>query len=130
MSEDLPGHELPVYDIVGIGFGPANLAMAAALAEHNAAADRDRVVTGHFLERQPAFGWHRGMLIGDATMQVSFLKDLVTMRNPSSDYSFLHYLQSRGRLVEFINHKVLFPLRIEFHDYLEWAAERMSHAVE
>jgi L-ornithine N5-oxygenase len=29
-----------------------------------------------------------------------------------------------------MNHKTLFPLRIEFHDYLEWAARRMSHLVE
>ena len=64
------------------------------------------------------------MLIEDATMQVSFLKDLVTMRNPTSAFSFVSYLHERGRLVDFINHKTLFPLRIEFHDYLEWAARR------
>lgn len=37
------------------------------------------------------------MLIDDATMQVSFLKDLVTLRNPASEFSFLCYLQSKGR---------------------------------
>jgi L-ornithine N5-oxygenase len=120
--------EPEVLDLVGIGFGPSNLGLAIAIGEHNRTSSRP--LTATFLERQAAFGWHRGMLIGDATMQVSFLKDLVTMRNPSSDYSFLTYLQSRGRLVEFINHKVLFPLRIEFHDYLEWAASRLSHVVE
>ena len=38
------------------------------------------------------------MLIDDATMQVSFLKDLVTLRNPGSDFTFLrfHY-GARGR---------------------------------
>jgi L-ornithine N5-oxygenase len=116
----------PVYDIVGIGFGPSNLALAIAVAEHNAAATDPEPVTAHFLERQPSFGWHRGMLIEDATMQVSFLKDLATMRNPASEFSFLCYLHSRGRLVEFINHKNLFPLRIEFHDYFEWAAARVD----
>jgi L-ornithine N5-oxygenase len=70
------------------------------------------------------------MLIDDATMQVSFLKDLVTMRDPTSAHSFVAYLHDRGRLVVFMNHKTLFPLRIEFHDYLEWAARRMSHLVE
>ena len=49
-----------------------------------------------FLERQPRFGWHRGMLLDDATMQVSFLKDLVTLRNPASDFSFLS-LPARAR---------------------------------
>jgi L-ornithine N5-monooxygenase len=69
------------------------------------------------------------MLLDDATMQVSFLKDLVTLRNPASGFSFLCYLQSRGRLVDFVNHKTLFPLRVEFHDYLEWAAAQVADQV-
>ena len=52
------------------------------------------------------------------------------MRDPTSDFSFLCYLQDRGRLVDFLNHKTLFPLRIEFHDYFEWAAARVAHLVE
>jgi L-ornithine N5-oxygenase len=113
----------PVYDVIGVGFGPSNLALAIAMAESG------DEVTGLFLERQPHFGWHRGMLIEDATMQVSFLKDLVTMRNPTSEFSFLSYLHSADRLVDFINQKSLFPLRVEFHDYLEWAAGRLDHSV-
>ena len=63
----------------------------------NRAPDCRRVSpTVRFLERQPRFGWHRGMLIDDATMQVSFLKDLVTLRNPTSEFSFLCYLQEPG----------------------------------
>ncbi|NBH11919.1 lysine N(6)-hydroxylase/L-ornithine N(5)-oxygenase family protein [Amycolatopsis sp. SID8362] len=119
--------EVPIYDIVGVGFGPSNLALAIALAEHNAGAGEP--VTAHFLERQPKFGWHRGMLIDTATMQVSFLKDLVTMRNPTSGFSFLNYLHEAGRLVDFINHKNLFPLRVEFHDYFEWAAAKVDDVV-
>ena len=121
------GERVPVYDVVGVGFGPSNLALAIALAEHNAG--RAEPVTAHFLERQPKFGWHRGMLIDTATMQVSFLKDLVTMRNPTSEFSFLNYLHGAGRLVDFINHKNLFPLRIEFHDYFEWAAAKVDDVV-
>ncbi|WP_459805752.1 lysine N(6)-hydroxylase/L-ornithine N(5)-oxygenase family protein [Herbidospora sp. RD11066] len=118
-----------VYDVLGIGFGPSNLALAIAIEEHNAqAAPSDRMAAA-FLEKQPRFGWHRGMLIDDATMQVSFPKDLVTMRNPASEFSFLCYLQDKGRLVDFLNQKTLFPLRAEFHDYFEWAAARMAHAV-
>ncbi|GAA2820154.1 hypothetical protein GCM10020220_005520 [Nonomuraea rubra] len=63
-------------------------------------------------------------------MQVSFLKDLVTMRTPTSEFSFLCYLQDRDRLIDFINHKTMFPSRMEFHDYLEWAAARFSDQVE
>ncbi|WP_406364129.1 lysine N(6)-hydroxylase/L-ornithine N(5)-oxygenase family protein [Streptomyces sp. NBC_01579] len=119
-----------IYDVLGIGFGPSNLALAIAVQEYNAqVAESDRITAG-FLEKQPRFGWHRGMLIDDATMQVSFLKDLVTMRDPASDFSFLCYLRERGRLVDFLNQKTLFPLRIEFHDYFEWAAARVAGLVE
>ncbi|MDF5758249.1 lysine N(6)-hydroxylase/L-ornithine N(5)-oxygenase family protein [Spongiactinospora sp. TRM90649] len=107
----------PVHDVVGIGFGPSNLALAVALEEEYGSG-----VNAVFFERQPGFGWHRGMLIDGATMQVHFLKDLVTLRNPASGYSFLSYLRERGRLVDFINHKTMFPTRLEFHDYLEWVA--------
>lgn len=116
-------------DVLGIGFGPSNLALAIALDEHNKMTS-GRALRAVFFEKQPRFGWHRGMLTDAATMQVSFLKDLVTMRNPTSDFTFISYLHSQGRLVDFINHKILFPLRIEFHDYLEWAASRMDDLVE
>ncbi|MEU0392255.1 lysine N(6)-hydroxylase/L-ornithine N(5)-oxygenase family protein [Streptomyces sp. NPDC006208] len=129
MSQVLPGDAPLVHDLIGIGFGPSNVAMAIALGEHNARVGRQEAVTAHFFEQQPSFGWHRGMLIDDATMQVSFLKDLVTLRNPASEYSFLCYLQSKGRLVDFVNHKNLFPLRVEFHDYFEWAAAKVDDMV-
>ncbi|MFI9392705.1 lysine N(6)-hydroxylase/L-ornithine N(5)-oxygenase family protein [Streptomyces bauhiniae] len=118
-----------VHDVLGIGFGPSNLALSIAVEEHNAGLSAGHRLNALFLERQSGFGWHRGMLIDDATMQVSFLKDLVTLRNPTSDYSFLCFLRERGRLIDFLNQKTLFPLRMEFHEYFEWAAERVSHLV-
>ncbi|MEW1891747.1 lysine N(6)-hydroxylase/L-ornithine N(5)-oxygenase family protein [Streptomyces sp. NBC_00523] len=129
MSQARPGDAAPVHDLIGIGFGPSNVAMAIAISEHNARSGTREAVTAQFFEQQPAFGWHRGMLIDDATMQVSFLKDLVTLRNPSSEFSFLCYLKSKGRLIDFINHKNLFPLRVEFHDYFEWAAAQVDDLV-
>lgn len=129
MSQVDPGDAPLIHDLIGIGFGPSNVAMAIALSEHNARVGRQEAVTAHFFERQPSFGWHRGMLIDDATMQVSFLKDLVTLRDPSSEYTFLRYLQSRGRLIDFVNGKNLFPLRVEFHDYFEWAAAKVDDMV-
>src|SRR5215207_1130016 len=122
MTEQSFGGDV-VHDIVGVGFGPSNLALAIAAAESPAP------VSAVFLERQAAFGWHRGMLLDDATMQVSFLKDLVTLRNPTSEFSFLRYLHSQGRLIDFINHKNLFPLRVEFHDYFAWAAAQVDDQV-
>ncbi len=124
----VPATDRPVHDLVGVGFGPANLGLAIALAERGADGSGP-ALDGVFLERQEAFGWHRGMLLEDATMQVSFLKDLVTPRNPASDYGFLSFLHHAGRLHDFINHKTLFPLRREFHDYLSWCADRVADRV-
>jgi L-ornithine N5-oxygenase len=118
-----------VYDVVGIGFGPSNLALAIAIEEYNAHRPAPQRIRAVFVERQDTFGWHRGMLFTDATMQVSFLKDLVTLRNPASGYSFVSYLHARGRLADFINYKSMYPLRVEFHDYLEWAAGRVGEPV-
>jgi L-ornithine N5-oxygenase len=118
-------HEPVALDLVGVGFGPSNLGLAIALAERSGPA-----LSVRFLERQERFGWHRGMLLEDATMQVSYLKDLVTLRNPASGYGFLSYLHERGRLVDFINYGSPFPTRIEFHDYLEWAAAGFADRVD
>lgn len=120
MTESTPGGD--ILDVVGIGFGPSNLALAAALSEDGTAA-LGRSAGMLFFERSERFSWHRGMLLDGATMQVSFLKDLVTLRDPRSRFSFLSYLHEAGRLSDFINHKALFPSRVEFHDYLEWVAE-------
>ncbi|MFD9907512.1 lysine N(6)-hydroxylase/L-ornithine N(5)-oxygenase family protein [Streptomyces sp. NPDC059063] len=112
--------EHEIYDIVGIGFGPSNLSLAIAIEEHQANAG-DKPVTAAFFERQAAFGWHRNMLLPQATMQISFLKDLATFRNPLSRYSFVSYLHASNRLVQFVNNQDFFPTRQEFHQYLEWA---------
>ncbi|MER6913620.1 SidA/IucD/PvdA family monooxygenase [Streptomyces sp. NPDC000594] len=119
----------PTEDLVGIGFGPANLALAIAIEEHNAQCGPGRALRSVFTERQPEFGWHRGMLLAGATMQVSFLKDLATMRDPGSRFTFLRYLHERGRLADFINQKSFFPSRVEFHDYLRWCAGTVEQRV-
>ncbi len=129
-ATDDPGHPAPVLDLVGIGFGPSNLGLGVSVEEHNRRVDPAHRVRARFLERQPRFGWHRGMLIADARMQVSFLKDLATLRDPTSSYSFLNYLSERGRLVDFLNRQSFFPTRLEFHDYLDWAAQRVEVPVD
>ncbi|MFF8960215.1 lysine N(6)-hydroxylase/L-ornithine N(5)-oxygenase family protein [Streptomyces sp. NPDC014894] len=120
---------IPTEDLVGIGFGPANLALAIAIAEHNGQCAPDRTIRSAFVERQGDFGWHQGMLLEGATMQVSFLKDLATMRDPGSRFTFLRYLHDRDRLADFINQKSFFPTRVEFHDYLNWCAASFADRV-
>jgi L-ornithine N5-monooxygenase len=118
-----PGAEVDV-DLLGLGFGPSNMALAIAVEEHNAtAAEPLRAV---FHERQATSRWHHGMLFDDAHMQVAFAKDLVTLRNPTSDYSFLAFLHEQDRLVDFLNRGSLTPLRVEFAAYLRWAAARLG----
>ncbi|KUM99172.1 L-lysine 6-monooxygenase [Streptomyces yokosukanensis] len=122
-----------IHDVVGIGFGPSNLSLAIALEEHGASAPQ-HPITSHFFERQPTFGWHRNMLLPSTTMQISFLKDLATFRNPMSRFSFVSYLHASNRLVQFVNNQDFFPTRQEFHQYLEWAAaglrDRVTYGAE
>ena len=108
-------------DVIGIGFGPSNLALAVALRERGS-----RLRAG-FLEAKPAFAWHPDMMLAGTDMQVSFLKDLVSLRNPRSGFSFLSYLHAKGRLSRFINRKTFFPSREEFNDYLGWIAGQFSN---
>ncbi|MFM9272162.1 lysine N(6)-hydroxylase/L-ornithine N(5)-oxygenase family protein [Halomonas elongata] len=112
-----------IHDLIGIGFGPSNIALAIALEElGHAGQQRD----AFFIERQPAFAWHPHMLLDNTHMQISFLKDLVTPRNPGSRYSFLNYLHEKGRLQDFINLQTFFPSRHEFNDYLSWTASHFD----
>lgn len=116
-----------LHDLICVGFGPASLAIAVAL--HDALAEQTSSGGAHsgppkvaFLERQPHFAWHAGMLLPGTKMQISFLKDLATLRNPKSDFTFLNYLHQKERLVEFSNLSTFLPQRIEFEDYLKWCA--------
>ena len=113
-----------IHDVVGVGFGPSNLALAIALDE--ALRLRGAALSHHFVEKQPGFTWHGGMLLPDSDMQISFLKDLVSLRDPTSPLTFVNYLHQKGRLEAFINRKTFFPSRVEFNDYLGWVAARFA----
>ncbi|SFR79961.1 lysine N6-hydroxylase/L-ornithine N5-oxygenase [Mitsuaria sp. PDC51] len=115
-----------IHDLIGIGFGPSNIALAIALEEGRDARPQHRPLDALFVERQPGFVWHRNMLLDQAHMQISFLKDLATLRNPSSRFTFLNYLHEKDRLQDFINLKTFFPSRHEFNDYLAWAAAQFE----
>lgn len=112
------------HDLIGIGFGPSNLALAIALQER--AEQGGRPFDALFLERQPDYSWHGNTLVAQSELQISFLKDLVTLRNPSSRFSFVNYLKAHGRLVEFINLGTFYPCRMEYNDYLRWVAQQFA----
>ncbi|MFT3803152.1 MAG: lysine N(6)-hydroxylase/L-ornithine N(5)-oxygenase family protein [Burkholderiaceae bacterium] len=112
-----------IHDLIGIGFGPSNIALAIALEEAQQGA---HPLDAFFIEKQPAFAWHPGMLLDHAHMQICYLKDLATLRNPRSRFTFVNYLHEQGRLPAFINLKTFYPSRREFSDYLGWAARQFE----
>jgi L-ornithine N5-oxygenase len=109
--------------LICVGFGPASLSIAVALHDQGIQA---RVL---FLEKQTQFAWHQGMLIPGSHMQISFLKDMATFRDPRSKFTFLSYLQANNRLVSFSNQSTFYPLREEFNDYLQWCASHFDEDV-
>ena len=126
-----PQQEL--HDLVCIGFGPASLAIATALndtlEEQGPRALRTSQPKVAFLERQTGFAWHAGMQIPGAKMQISFMKDLATFRNPRSKFTFINYLFENDRLVQFTNLSTFLPKRIEYEDYMKWCAGWFEHLV-
>lgn len=106
------------YDIIGIGIGPFNLGLAALLKPVG------RISTV-FFDQAPGFDWHPGLMLSNATLQVPFMADLVTMADPTSEYSFLNYLKQSGRLYKFYIREDFFILRKEYNAYCKWVAERL-----
>ncbi|KEF03340.1 MULTISPECIES: lysine N(6)-hydroxylase/L-ornithine N(5)-oxygenase family protein [Streptomyces] len=102
-------------DLIGIGIGPFNLSLAALahpLTELRTA----------FYDQRPAFQWHPGLLIEDATLQVPFLADLVTLADPTSPWSFLNYLKHRERLFPFYFAERFHIHRAEYDAYCRWVS--------
>lgn len=116
-----------VYDLVGVGFGPSNMALALAVEEAEAGAGGD--LRSLFLEAKEGHAWHPNLMLEGSLIQITVLKDLVTVVNPRSRFTFLNYLKEKGRLYEFLNLRDLFPTRYEFNDYLGWVAEQLAARV-
>jgi L-ornithine N5-oxygenase len=110
-------------ELLAIGAGPSNVALAVALEE---LAPDDLARNSLLIERAETVQWQRGLLLPWTKSQVSFLKDLVTRRNPRSSFSFLNYLHDVGRLDDFINMGSFTPYRIEISDYLNWVAGSLA----
>ncbi|MFE9769591.1 lysine N(6)-hydroxylase/L-ornithine N(5)-oxygenase family protein [Streptomyces sp. NPDC005808] len=117
MGHDSPGGPPAHYRCVGVGAGPANLSLASLL--HG-----DPDVSNLFLDRKESFDWHDGQQISGATLQVSLFKDLVSLADPTSPFSFLAYLHDQGRVYHFLNARFSSLPRQEFRNYLAWACQR------
>jgi L-ornithine N5-oxygenase len=108
-------------ELLAIGAGPSNLALAVALEE----LAPDLAANSLIIERAAAVEWQPGLLLPWVKSQASFIKDLVTLRNPSSEFSFLNYLFTIGRLDDFINMGSFTPYRQEISEYFKWVANRL-----
>ncbi len=119
------------YDLVSIGFGPAGLALAAAVDERQREAKTAQKAPPRavFLEKQARTVWHGGLLLPGTHVNHHLLKDLVTPRNPQSPLSFASYLHEVDRFYEFCiwNGPVS---RIEWSNYVTWVSTKLRHLAE
>lgn len=115
-----------VLDLVGVGFGPAGIALAAAV--HDSGEDkgidlRRRVA---FYERATTPGWQTGLLFRNVDIQHHYMRDLATPRCPRSRFTFANFLKEHDRIFEFGS--LVYGggggavSRIEWSDYVGWAA--------
>ncbi|MEW1869744.1 SidA/IucD/PvdA family monooxygenase [Streptomyces caelestis] len=108
----------PPHDLVGVGIGPFNLSLAALA--HPLPGLRTA-----FYDQNPHFTWHPGLLLDDATVQVPFLADLVTLADPTSPWTFLNHLRARERLYPFYFAEHFHIRRTEYDAYCRWVAEHL-----
>jgi lysine N6-hydroxylase len=115
------------HDIIAIGCGPSNLSLAALATEVDGL---DLAV----LEAADAFEWHSGMMFPGTQLQVSPIKDLVSLVSPTNPFSFLNFVVSQGRVYRFLVNSREGVTRREFEQYYSWAAQgvgsvRFGHRV-
>ncbi len=107
------------HDLVGIGIGPFNLALAAL-------ADTRPGLSCLFLDEKPGFSWHPGMMVDGATLQVPVLADLVSLVDPTSRNSYLAWLRDQDRLFGFYFSEAWHVPRAEYEAYCRSVAERLE----
>lgn len=120
LATDTPTAGELTLGAVGVGIGPFNLSLAALLAPLSGFRVR-------FFDRTADFQWHPGLLFPEATIQVSYLKDLVTLVDPTSPYTFLAFLRAKRRLYRFLNREHTRVSRKEFNQYLAWVASLLPN---
>lgn len=118
MTNDLS--DLPYFDAIGIGAGPSNLSLAALL--HSRTDNRIAL-----FDRAPDSSWHSSLLHPGVRMQTSWMKDLVSLVDPTHKLSFLNYMVTEGRLFAMINSQFDVIPRREYMRYLAWASKQIDN---
>lgn len=109
-----------IYDFIGIGIGPFNLSLACL-------SEPVEGLNGLFLDQNPGFDWHTGMMLESAHLQTPFMADLVTLADPTSPYSLLNYMKQKGKLYSFYIREDFFLMRKEYNQYCQWACSKLSN---
>jgi L-ornithine N5-oxygenase len=112
-----------IYDVIGVGYGPANMALAIAMDEGQ------ETVDAVFVEAAERPRWQGEMLLPGSDIQHNAIRDLVSLRNPRSRYSFINYLHENDRLLGHLNLPRPFALRSEYADYIDWVRRTLPAAV-
>ena len=108
-----------VLGVFGIGCGPFNLSVAI-LAKKNH-------LSSLFVDEKNSMSWHSGMMLPFATIQNSHIRDLVSLIDPCSSYTFNNFLLETGRLEEHTIADFKFTKRWEFEQYLQWVVSHLDN---
>ena len=108
------------YDVVCIGFGTKGLALSTVLADHDPS---QKVLV---IERDGQFNGDLGFASTENSAGSSFLRDLITLRNPRSEYTFINFLHETNLLIAFTNASQLITSRQLTARYMTWVAEKIQ----
>lgn len=123
-GNDPRSNDAEVLDVIGIGLGPFNLSLACLMAPLADAAVPCRAL---FLESHREFNWHPGMLIDETTLQNPCLADLVSLADPTSEYSYLNYCKHSGEIYSHYINGPHYITREAFNRYCQWASKRLPN---
>lgn len=112
--------EPPFFHTVGIGAGPANLSLAALFQSTTV----EKIA---LFDKQTGPTWHPALLHPGVRMQTSWLKDLVSLVDPTHRLTFLNYLVTTGRLFALLNSQFDVIPRREYMLYLAWASRQIEN---
>ncbi|HYO15775.1 MAG TPA: SidA/IucD/PvdA family monooxygenase [Thermoanaerobaculia bacterium] len=117
-----------ICDLVGIGFGPAGIALAAAIEDWVEANGGERPGEIRFFEKNSSSVWQSGLLLPGTDIRHHYFRDFATPRNPRSRFTFANYLSEKGRLFDFglLGGNVG---RLEWADYVKWVAGQLKDYV-
>lgn len=105
---------------LAIGLGPSNMSLAAL-------SDNIKDIELHIIEKKSSFNWYNGLLMDASKMQSSYIRDLVTLIDPTNKFSFINYLHTEKRLYNFLAAGFEEVPRYEFDGYFKWVSDQLNN---